>query len=77
MIKERVKYEDDETVYIDGKKWFYSEHYDYLESPKRDEEVAPAICCPHCERVEFSISYGTYRCIANCSCGHKMVIYEG
>ena len=73
------KLEDGEKVVVSGKKYYYSELYERLESKEKDEETSPAICCPKCHKVEFSISYNNHECIcsANCSCGHKMIIYEG
>jgi hypothetical protein len=52
----------------------YCSFYQSLQS--QDDEY-PAILCPLCYASRFWISYGNYECIANCDCGHKMVIYDG
>jgi len=54
----------------------YDSCYDRLEE-NEDENTEPAIACPKCFNIEFTIAYGVYECIAVCRCGHRMTIYDG
>jgi len=69
-----MEYRDKDVTTINGVEYEYSAFYKRL---CRTEDEAPAIACPLCHGVEFTISYGNYECIANCSCGNSMVIYDG
>lgn len=35
------------------------------------------VACPKCHNTTFEISFGNYKCIANCKCGHSMTVYDG
>ena len=67
---------DKETVMINGVDYEYDSYYDRL-CLSNDEDSSPGVACPKCHNTTFSISYGNYRCIANCKCGHSMTIYDG
>lgn len=67
-------YKDKQIVYINNRKFIYDEFYDRLEAHNHKK---PAIACSKCKNTEFSISYGDYKCIANCKCGHYMTVYDG
>jgi hypothetical protein len=66
---------DGEIVKINNLDYRYSKFYDRLELI--GNESKEHIACPKCNSTTFTISYGTYECIANCSCGHSMTVYDG
>ena len=68
---------DKEIVAIDGVDYEYCSFYKRLEQPNDGSVEHPAIACPKCHGMIFSITYGTYKCIANCKCGNSMTIYDG
>lgn len=70
------KYKDNEIIEINGLKYQYSGFYQRL-SLKTENENIPNILCPICHNSKFWISYGEYKCVANCECGHHMTIYDG
>lgn len=37
----------------------------------------PHVLCSKCWGARFHITYGEYKCIAHCRCGHEFVIYDG
>lgn len=72
-----IKYKDGQIVNTVFGDFVYVEFYDRLEKKDDNNTIAPAILCPKCLNSTFTISYGEWECIANCSCGHKMTIYDG
>lgn len=85
MSKE-IKYKKGDKVVLNGTTFVYCEFYERLEVESGfgcDGGVtskAPQIACPCCHGTKFTIGYGNngnYECIANCDCGHSMVVYDG
>jgi hypothetical protein len=77
---------DGDIIVINGFNYEYSESYDRLEAigigdhkftEEEDYNFKQTIACPKCLSTLFTISYASYECRANCSCGHSMAIYEG
>jgi hypothetical protein len=71
---------DDEIIEIDGLNYRYCAYYKRLQLCGHEQEKNPehpAIVCPECKNTLFRITYGDYECIANCKCGHIMVVYDG
>jgi hypothetical protein len=67
-----------DKVTINDMVYVYSASYLRLErSGGADSRSHPDIACPKCHGTVFSIVYGDYECIADCTCGHSMVIYDG
>lgn len=68
-----------EQVVINSIIYEYSDYYKRLETTEKEDEKQnhkAQIACPKCHATEFSISYGEYKCIANCKCGHSMTVYD-
>ena len=68
---------DQEHIIIEDTIYLYESFYQRLELVSNSKPCKNQIRCPKCHNDRFTISYGTYECIANCSCGHSMVIYDG
>jgi len=70
---------DKEIVAINGVDYKYCSYYKRLGlHDDGDGSVQhPAVACPECHGTKFSITYGSYKCIANCECGNSMTIYDG
>ena len=65
---------DGQEVIIKNRVFTYNSFYKRLES--EDGEIT-STACPMCNGDLFKISYGTYECIANCSCGNSFIVYDG
>jgi acetone carboxylase gamma subunit len=68
--------ENNEKITIDNEVYEYSKFYDRLQIIN-DDSNKPGIICPKCLNTLFTITYGDYKCIANCKCGHSMTVYDG
>jgi len=78
--KSLEEYKEGETIVLNGVKFFYNEFYKRLTAERKDYTIQGGkveIACPRCFNTKFTISYGIYECIANCDCGHSMVVYDG
>ncbi len=72
--------EDGYLIKIGENLFKYDSFYKRLERVSEDGldiDDAPAIACPKCLSTEFTISYASYECIANCHCGNSFTIYDG
>ena len=81
-----MELKDEQEFIVQGVTYRYCAFYQRLElhdfadsliSSKNGTTEHPAILCPLCHGAEFRITYGNWECIANCTCGHSMTIYDG
>lgn len=73
-------YKRNDSIIHNGRKYNYDVYCDRLDASYPEEPEVfepPDVLCPHCLNDSFKITYGNYQCIAVCSCGHRMRIYEG
>jgi len=70
---------DKEEIEIEGSTYCYVESYDRLEISDIDAAKTKIhVRCPKCwNGSDFSLTYGEWKIIANCLCGHSMTVYDG
>ena len=82
VVPKGLKYVEGEKVVLNGVTFKYDEYYKRLEVERDaddDDRIGAKVevACPCCHGTKFTIGYGNYECIANCDCGHSMVVYDG
>lgn len=77
-------FKDGDTIFVNGIEYeFFNDSLCRIERDPDGKKIvdsnspAPSIVCPYCFNSKFDISYKSYECIGNCSCGHRIVLYEG
>lgn len=67
---------NNEIININGIDYEYSEYYKKLNIVDESKSNVHVLC-PLCLNSLFSLRYGDYELIAQCSCGHEMTVYDG
>ena len=70
--------QDADITIINGVEYEYDEFYKHLKRVNSPGSRShPAIACPKCKGVMFSVVFGVYELIADCPCGNSFTVYDG